>query len=98
MLSPWLLSLDEQAVDVMLSDPEPDILLPVFEGQSAIFERDAGGPDLFPRTDADFFELERAMVRIVFEQGELLIGSTADIGGQSPVVLPEGGVRLVDHL
>ncbi len=87
-------SLDEQAVNVVFPDPEPDILLSVFECQSAVLDGDAGRPDFLARASSDFLELERAVVRVVFEQGELFIGSAADVGRQRPVALLETGVSF----
>ena len=42
-------------------------------------------------------QMQRRVTRICFQHRKLLTRTFADIGGQSPVILPEICIRAVDH-
>lgn len=44
-----------------------------------------------------FLELQGGVLRIVLKQGELFVGTFADVGGQVAVVVPKIRVRAVDY-
>jgi hypothetical protein len=41
----------------VLANPEPQVFLGKFDGQGAIFQRDARGPDFLPLALAELLEL-----------------------------------------
>src|ERR1700693_2135806 len=74
-------SLDESVIDVMRADPKPHVLVGQPDSQGAVFQRYPRRPDFLPVAVAEFFELQGRVLRIVFQQGELLISPRPDVGG-----------------
>jgi len=77
----------------MLPDPEPHIFVGELDRQGTVFQRHTRRPDFLPVAVTDFLELEGRVLRVVFQQRELLIGPGADICGQGTVIIPEIRVR-----
>jgi len=53
----------------MVPDPHPNEIAAIFHSQSPM-----GGPHACRPIPADFFEMERSVARILFEQGKVLVG------------------------
>ena len=79
------------------ANPKPQVFLGQLSGKGPIFQRDARGPDFLPVALAEFLELQGWVLRIGFQQRELLVGTSADLAGQSIIIVPEIRVRAVDH-
>ena len=86
-------SSNEDVIDVVLANPELQVLLGKLDSQGAILQGDARGPDFRPSALTELLELQGRMLRVSLQQRELLIGAGADFGGQGVIIIPEIRVR-----
>lgn len=71
-------------VFVVRSDPHPDEVLSVFDGECPVGEIDPCGPE-----DSDLLKLQRGVSGIGLQQGKGLIGPFADLRGKVVIPPPE---------
>ena len=81
----------------MFAKPEPYVLVREFDGQSAVFQCHPRRPDFLPASLAKLFEMQRRVLRVGFQQCELLVGPGANVGRQRMIIVPEIRVRAVHH-
>ncbi len=68
---------DDDVVGIVLADPEPDVFVSQPDGESAVFQRHAEGPNLLAAPVANFLELEGRVLGIRLQQLELLVRTFA---------------------
>src|SRR5258708_40187712 len=73
----------------MIADPEPQESVSSFQSESAIIQSDPRGPDFLAVGFSHLLELKRRILRITFEQSELLVGATAYLRRESLIGPPE---------
>jgi hypothetical protein len=69
--------LNQRVVDVVAAYPKPYELVGRLEGQRAILQRNPRRPDLRSFAITNFFELQRSVTWVAFQQSELFIGPRA---------------------
>src|SRR5438093_10270860 len=68
----------------MRPDPEPYKALSSLLSQCSVTKTHPGGPE-----DANFFESQRGMARVLLQKGKVLIGKISDVFRQLTIVKPE---------
>jgi hypothetical protein len=81
----------------MLTDPKPHVIIREIDGQGAVFQCHARGLDFLTIAVAQFLEVEGRVLRVGFQQRELLISASAYLDRQRPIVVPEVRVRAMGH-
>src|ERR1039458_7197612 len=76
----------------VVSNPKPDDVISVFNRHRTIMDTDARRP-----VAANFFETERRMTRVGFEQFKIFAGQPLDFLRQPRVELPKLCARAVRH-
>jgi hypothetical protein len=62
----------------VVTDPEPQVSVWPLHRKAAVIQTDAGRPDFLAEPLSDLLKLERAVLRICFEQPELFVRPAAD--------------------
>src|SRR5260370_41774324 len=73
----------------MVADPEPQKSVGAFQSESTIAQSDPRGPDFLSVGFSHFLELKRRILRITFEQSELLVGAILYLRRESLIGSPE---------
>jgi hypothetical protein len=85
-------SANDQFVFIMPANPKPNQLRFCLHGDGPIMNADACRPK-----PANFFEMQRGMLRFLLEQRKILIGEFLNVGGKLLIKPPELRVRAVPH-
>ena len=87
-----LAAADNLVIFAVVANPEPDDVIAAFNRHGAIMNPNARRP-----VTANFFEMQRGMARIVFEQFKIFIGEPLDGFRQLQAEIPEFFARPVFH-
>ncbi len=83
---------DEPVVVGVAADPEPQDAVVNFHAQCPVGQPDAGGSEA-----ANLLEVQRRVLRIAFQESEILIGKFLDRLGEDVVAGPKFGRGGVPH-
>lgn len=80
---------EESVIAFVIADPEPQIAVWPLDRESAMAQCDPCRPNLMPKPVSYLLELQRRMLRIRLQEGELLFGAKASRNGKRMIRFPK---------